>query len=61
MLRGNTGSFMRDVKEILDSVQIDLCDLKVKDIKDPNFCEEKDEPIKKKETNGSNPEKKSSK
>ena len=49
---------MKDVKEILDSVQIDLCDLKVKDIKHPDFCEEKDEFLKQKETNGSNPEKK---
>lgn len=51
---------MRDVKEILDSVQIDLCDLKVKDIKNPDFCEEKEEPIKQKDTKGSNSEKKSS-
>ena len=51
---------MRDVKEILDSAQIDLCDLKVKDIKNSDFCEEKDESVKLKETKGSNPEKKSS-
>jgi hypothetical protein len=51
---------MRDVKEILDTVQIDLCDLKVKDIKNIDFCKEKDESIKLKDTKGSSPEKKSS-
>ena len=51
---------MRDVKEILESAQIDLCDLKVKDIKSTDFCEEKEESIKEEGTNGSNPEKKSS-
>lgn len=51
---------MRDVKEILDSVQIDLCDLKVKDIKSSDICEDKDEIIKEEDTNGSNSEKKSS-
>ena len=49
---------MKEVKEILDSAQIDLCDLKVKDIKAPDFFQEKDEPIKQKETNGSNLKKK---
>ncbi len=44
---------MRDVKEILDSVQIDLCDLKVKDIKNPDFCEKKEKANKKKNKKGS--------
>lgn len=51
---------MRDVKEILESVQIDLCDLKVKDIKSTDFCEEKEESIKEDGKNGSSTEKKSS-